>query len=142
MVAHGYVRFTADLDLIVDLEEQNLRRALACFGGLGYRPRAPVPLDDFADSRKRKEWVETKEMKVFSLFSSNHPATEIDLFAEMPFDFEQAYAGAARLELARGLTATFVDLDRLISLKNKAGRPRDIQDIEELESLRKDLGDA
>ncbi len=50
VVAHGYVRFTADLDLIVDLEEQNIRRALTCLGGLGYRPRAPVPLDDFTDS--------------------------------------------------------------------------------------------
>jgi hypothetical protein len=37
VVAYGYVRFTADLDLFVDLEEENLRRALDA-GKLGLPP--------------------------------------------------------------------------------------------------------
>ncbi len=40
VVAHGYLRFTADLDLILDLQEDNLRRAVAALAGQGYRPRA------------------------------------------------------------------------------------------------------
>ena len=42
VVAHGYVRFTADLDLVLDLQEDNLRRAVSSLSRLGYRPRAPV----------------------------------------------------------------------------------------------------
>ena len=42
VVAHGYVRFTADVDLIIDLEPGNVMRAVASLERLGYRPRAPV----------------------------------------------------------------------------------------------------
>ncbi len=39
LVLHGVVRFTADLDLIVDLEPENLSRFVHTMSGLGYRPR-------------------------------------------------------------------------------------------------------
>lgn len=142
VVAHGYVRFTADLDLIMDLETGNLQRAMTVFAGLGYTPRAPVRLEDFADSQTRRRWITEKGMKVFSLVSSQHRATEIDLFAEVPFDFDAAYGSACRFEVSPGVEATFVDLERLISLKNQAARPQDLVDIEELKARCKGAGDA
>jgi hypothetical protein len=60
VVAHGYVRFTADLDLIVDLEPANVARAVAALETLGYRPRAPVAFAEFADPQKRTQWVATR----------------------------------------------------------------------------------
>ena len=66
VVAHGYVRFTADIDLILDLEPANVRHAMAAFKRLGYRPRAPVALDDFADPANRAEWVRDKGLTVFN----------------------------------------------------------------------------
>ncbi|HBL16939.1 MAG TPA: hypothetical protein DD417_09395 [Elusimicrobia bacterium] len=122
VVAHGYVRFTADLDLILDLEESSLRRALAALAGLGYRPRAPVPIEDFADRAKRESWVREKGLKVFSLSSPQHPATEIDVFVEVPFDFGTAYAAASRQDLAPGVSALFVGLADLLRMKRAAGR--------------------
>ena len=71
-------------------------------------------------------------MTVFSLYSPQHAATEIDLFVEAPLDFPRAYACAVRLEVARDVPATFVGLDDLIALKERAGRPQDLQDIERL----------
>ena len=35
VVAHGYLRFTADVELFLDLDEDNTRRALAVLAGLG-----------------------------------------------------------------------------------------------------------
>ena len=55
VVAHGYVRFTADVDLIVDLEPANVMRAVASLESLGYRPRAPVAFGEFADPQKRAQ---------------------------------------------------------------------------------------
>jgi hypothetical protein len=137
VVAHGYVRFTADLDLILDLEEENTKRALRALAGLGYQPRAPVPLDEFADPQKRHQWVRDKGLTVFSLFSHAHPATEVDLFVEMPFDFKPAYAAAARMEVGPGLPATFVSYEHLVELKRQAGRPQDLDDIAKLQAVRK-----
>jgi hypothetical protein len=141
VVAHGLVRLTADVDLVLDPEIGAMRRALGALGGLGYRPRAPVALEEFADPENRRAWRREKGLTVFSIFSPAHPATEIDLFAETPFDFEQAYARAARFEVATGITATFVGLEDLLSMKRAAGRPQDLEDVRGLESLRGPEGD-
>jgi hypothetical protein len=136
VVAHGYVRFTADLDLILAVDPDNLKRAVEGLKELGYRPRAPVPIEQFLDAGLRKQWTAEKGMKVFSLFSASHPATEVDLFLEPPLDFSPAYARAARLEIAPGLEAAFCAIDDLISLKERAGRSVDLQDIVQLQRLR------
>ncbi len=47
VVAHGYLRFTADIDLILDMERKNLERAMVVFDSLGYCPRAPVQIEEF-----------------------------------------------------------------------------------------------
>jgi len=138
VVAHGYVRFTADVDLILDLAPDNLARALQVFEKLGYRPRAPVALTMFQDPASRASWAREKGMTVFSLNSSAHPATELDLFVETPLEFDPAFARARKSTIAPGVEATFVGYDDLIALKRKAGRPQDREDIERLESLRRE----
>jgi predicted nucleotidyltransferase len=142
VVAHGYARFTADLDLFLDLEEENLRRAVASLSQLGYRPRAPVEFVRFVDPDTRATWIRDKGLTVFSLFSPQHAATEIDLFAEAPLVFQDAYASAVRMEVAPGAVATFIGLEDLIALKTRAGRPQDVHDVERLRSVRGDVRDG
>jgi len=135
VVAHGYVRFTADIDLVLDPEAAATRRAVAALGALGYRPRAPVAFEDFANPEMRSRWARDKGLTVFSAFSPDHTATELDLFVEAPFDFERAYGNAVRFEVAPGREATFVGMSDLIEMKRRAGRPQDLQDVDALESL-------
>lgn len=136
VVAHGFVRFTADVDLVLDLDELNLHRAIAALTSLGYRPRAPVAFEQFLDPAKRALWVREKGLTVFSLYSPAHQATEVDVFVEAPFDFEEAYERAVRADVAPDLAATFAGLDDLIALKRRAGRPQDALDIEGLTAVR------
>jgi hypothetical protein len=136
VVAHGFVRFTADIDLVLDLDEQNLRHALSALTSLGYRPRAPVAFEQFLDPAQRALWVREKGLTVFSLYSPSHQATEVDVFVEAPFDFETTYGRAVRADVAPELAATFASLDDLIALKRRAGRPQDMLDIERLTTLR------
>ena len=75
-------------------------------------------------------------MKVFSLFSPSHQATEIDIFAQAPLDFAAAYSRASRFEAGPGITAPFLSREDLLSLKRAAGRPKDLLDIERLEALK------
>ena len=63
-VLHGYARLTADIDLILDLEESAAARAMHALAGLGLRPRAPVDPADFAYSRIREGWLQDKGMQV------------------------------------------------------------------------------
>ncbi len=134
VVAHGFVRFTADLDLVLDPERESLRRAIEALTALGYRARAPVPFADFENPEKRQEWTREKGLTVFSLFSAEHPATEIDLFVEPPFDFGRAYAQAVRLEVGPDVIATFVSRLDLVEMKRRAGRPQDLADLAGLDA--------
>jgi len=140
VVAHGHIRFTADLDLVLDLEIDNLRRALAVFRELGYRPRIPVPIEQYADPEMRSAWARDKNLQVFTLCSDEHPATEIDLFVEDPLGFDGAYERAVRMEVAPGVAAVIVSLDDLLTLKKAAGRSQDLLDVDRLESLRRNHG--
>jgi len=60
VVLHGHLRFTAALDLVISLDRGNLSRGLRALEGLGYRPRAPVALDEFLDPEVRRTWIETQ----------------------------------------------------------------------------------
>ena len=138
VVAHGYLRFTADLDLLLDFDEDNLRAALDALAQLGYAPRAPVDPEAFLDADTRAEWVRDKGMTVFSLFSPEHPATEVDLFVEPPLDFDDAYQRAVAFEIRPGLAATFIALEDLIRMKLEAGRDKDLLDVDMLRRLQSD----
>lgn len=140
VVAHGYVRFTADVDLVLDPDPASLPGAIEALSGLGYRPRAPVAFEDFTDPVKRAAWARDKGLAVFSAFSPEHPATELDLFLEPPFDFEEVYARARRLDVAPGVTATFIGAADLLAMKRRVGRPQDLQDVEALRSLLESTG--
>ena len=135
VVAHGLIRFTADVDIVLDPAADAQRRAIAALEGLGYRPRAPVDFEAFADAETRARWAKEKGLTVFSVFSAAHRATEIDLFVELPFEFEAAWSRTRRIETAPGVEATFVGLSDLIDMKRAAGRPRDLEDVAGLESL-------
>jgi hypothetical protein len=134
VVLHGSPRFTADLDLVIALEDENVRLALGALERLGYRPRAPVPAQQFADPETRRSWIEDKGLTVFSLWSPDHPATEIDIFVEEPFPFDDAYARAVQADLGTS-TVTVASIPDLIVLKRRAGRPKDLADISALEAL-------
>lgn len=139
VVAHGHVRFTKDIDLVIALEGENVLGALGAFREMGYRPVvAAVRLEDFALASERRRWVEEKDAKVFTLFSDEHRFTAIDVFVEEPFPFEAAHASALEQEYAPGVPVRFVGRDELIAMKRLAGRPQDLADIAALERLERD----
>lgn len=140
VVLHGHLRFTADVDLVLQMEAENLRVALGAFKALGYQPRAPVALEDFLDPAIRAQWVREKNMTVFSLWSPTHPATTVDLFLESPFPFAEAAARATVVELS-GVKIPVAAVEDLKAMKRKAARPQDLEDIRALEALEDDGDD-
>ena len=135
VVLHGYPRFTADLDLVVELTASNASAAIAALQTLGYRPRAPVRAEDFADEDIRASWREEKGLTVFSLWSPSCPGTEVDLFVEEPFDFGEAWSRRLDALLDDGTTVHVVGIDDLRALKARVGRPKDVDDIAQLDAI-------
>ena len=134
VVLHGYLRATADLDLVVQLEPDNVKRAVQALGESGWKPRAPVAAESLADPQTRRSWITEKGMRVFSLWNPNVPTLEVDLFVDEPFDFDTVYARSVKVKL--DVTETrIIALDDLIALKQQAGRHQDLADVEALRAL-------
>lgn len=136
VAAHGYMRFTADLDLMLDLENSdNVRIALEILKDEGYVPRIPVPIEMFADAEMRESWVRDKNMLAYGLDSEKHPMTHVDLFAHNVLNFEGTLAESKRVKLFGEEPVVIISFDGLIYLKELAGRAQDKLDIEKLRLL-------
>lgn len=137
VIAHGYLRLTMDVDLVIDLEQGNLLRALDALEKIGYMPRLPVTGEQFADAAIREGWIRDKNMLVFPLWKpSDANSMVIDIFVQHPFDFAEEYAAAKWMGIEGGLNIPFVGLECLLSMKREAARPKDLVDIEYLEKAR------
>lgn len=134
VVAHGYLRYTADVDIVLQLENDNVIRAMDALEAIGYRPLVPVKGLDFANESLRRSWIEEKNMIVFQMRNPDRESTRLDIFVKEPFDFPEQYA-AARWEEVAGVRVPVVQYAELLRLKRAAGRPRDLVDIEQLELI-------
>jgi len=115
--AHGFVRLTRDVDIVLALDPPNAAAGLNALLTTGYQMSIPGKPEDFADAARREEWRRTP----------------IDIFVYEPFDFAAEWAVATPLEVAPGLSAPVVTL---LEMKRAAGRPHDLIDIEELQRMR------
>lgn len=136
LVLHGVVRFTADLDLIVDLEPENLKRFIQAMKELGYRPRNPVKAESLLDPAMRLQWQREKGMEVFPFVDPVQPMTLIDVFIEEKIPFREVLKDLVSVT-AKGITIPVVSLPHLKTLKKAAGRPQDLADIEAIEEMEK-----
>lgn len=139
--AHGYLRFTQDVDLVIALDPKNVTPAFTALATLGYAPIVPVSANDFANEEVRRSWIEQKGMTVLGFFSDVHRETPIDMFVDIPFDFDIEYAQAFQGEVLPGLPVRFVSIATLIRMKELANRPRDIDDIQHLRWIMDDSHD-
>ncbi|MGJ8652842.1 MAG: DUF6036 family nucleotidyltransferase [Opitutaceae bacterium] len=135
VMAHGYLRMTRDLDLVIALDGDNPIRALTVFSELGYAPNVPVKLMDFADPIKRKEWQTEKGMMVYQLVSPRLVDCPVDIFVEEPMAFSEMYPARVDYVLSDAVSIPVVGLEHLKCMKQAAGRPRDLIDLEELNQL-------
>lgn len=130
--AHGYLRFTKDVDIVIQLIPDNIERAFTALTSLGYRPIVPVTMQQFSDRALRETWIRDKGMQVLQFWSDAHRDTSVDVFVSEPFVFDEEYERALIKPLHDKLPVRFVSLPTLIRMKKEAGRPQDRADIEQL----------
>ena len=133
--AHGYERFTKDLDLVIGLERENIIRGLRTLMALGYNMRIPVTPEQFADPALREQWRREKNMVVLQFWSDEHRRTPIDVFVHEPFDFKKELARALHLPVFGSESAPIVSYEALLELKASTGRTQDLLDVEKLRKM-------
>lgn len=136
LVLHGVIRLTADLDLIVHLEEKNLTRFVEIMEELGFKTKAPVQAMSFVDPEMRRKFAEEKNMIVFSFYHLKEAVSLVDVFVNEPVDYRALKTRAVKIQ--SGDTAIpIASIDDLIALKRISGRPQDMADIAALQEVKK-----
>ncbi|MDI6756961.1 MAG: hypothetical protein QME32_02950 [Endomicrobiia bacterium] len=132
---HGIPRLTYDVDMLVEMSDENLNKLLGFLKEMGYKPKAPVDILDFADPVKRNDWIANKNIKAFCLVSDKAPVREIDLIIGAPVDYASAKNNIVFYDLYDTKIAT-IGIDDLIKMKKAAARKQDDSDIEHLKRVR------
>jgi len=139
VVLYGFLRYTKDVDLIVHLEEKNLTRLFDALLKIGYHPKVPVTKGQFIDAKSRKKWQKEKGMIVFSFYHTNDPFKAVDMFIEEPIKFSSLYEKRTKVK-TEGMIVPLISLDHLRILKRRAGRPHDLDDLDQLDAIKKFRG--
>jgi predicted nucleotidyltransferase len=116
---HGHPRYTKDLDIWVDLEEENAAKVVQALIDFGFGS-LNLQISDFLEPD--------------TVIQLGYPPSRIDLLIGLDgAAFEECYA--KRLEgIVDGIRVCVVDRDGLIRLKEAAGRPQDVADVDKLSS--------
>jgi len=133
-VLHGYARFTADIDLVINLNKDEAVKAINALTALGLKPRAPVDPLEFTNQEVRESWVKDKNMLVFSFYDPDNPLIIIDLFIREPFPFDEMFKRTVQMGLG-DTSVPVCAINDLIEMKKIAGRPKDLEDIKYLQDL-------
>ncbi len=134
--AHGFVRLTRDVDIVLALDPANAALGLNTLLAIGYQMAIPAKPEEFADAETRENWRQTKQMIVLKLWSDEHRRTPVDIFVYEPFPFAEESKAGSMLEVSPGVSAPVVSLATLLEMKRTAGRPQDLIDITELQRMR------
>ena len=131
---HGIPRMTADLDLILDLNRENLLRFLEVMKDLGYRPRLPVDASELLDEHKRNDWITNRNLLAFTFFNQQKQFEEVDVLLEASKD--SALIERCESIQVGDLSIHLISVDDLIELKRSAARQQDIADVNSLIKLK------
>jgi hypothetical protein len=131
---HGHLRSTADIDIVLTLDDENLSKFVSHFKSRGWKPVLPLPFDALLDPTQRADWITNRNLKVFAVHHADKSYLTLDVLLVAPMPVEQIVANARSLA-AFGSNVSVASIPDLITMKRAVGRPVDISDIEGLEEL-------
>ncbi|MDD5224876.1 MAG: hypothetical protein PHE84_12900 [bacterium] len=131
---HGIPRMTYDVDLAVKLTKENILKVVRQLTEWGYKPKAPVKPEEFADPKARARWMKEKNMKAFNFYHHEQPLAEIDLVFDLPVSYSRLKANAVFIRISEELIPV-IRIRDLIVVKTKSGRKQDLSDVENLKRI-------
>jgi hypothetical protein len=133
---YGIPRMTADIDLLIDFDEENITNFESAIKLLVYQQRLPVPLRNFTTARSREAAVKESNLIAYSYYSDASGFMDLDVLLDVPVDFEQLWKNRT-IKKAMDVEMHLVGIEDLIVLKKYANRIQDQNDVLLLSKLKK-----
>ena len=131
---YGFYRATEDVDIILYLEDSNLKKFVKAVKKLNLVPRVPVRVEDFANKELRQVWIKEKNMKAFTLYDPDYQKKYLDVVIDHSVSFREAYKERQIFKDGK-LSIPVISISDLIKMKKAASRERDKIDIKGLRQI-------
>jgi hypothetical protein len=131
-VAHGVVRVTMDLDLVVEVTDENLERLWDTLSGLGLVTQQPISRSQGTSAAALSRLATEKNLRALSWIHPDQPFVVVDLLVGQPLTWSEDLS--QRMPLF-GVETPVLRRAELIRQKRAAGREKDLVDVRELEKL-------
>ncbi len=131
----GSLRSTADMDILVEMSNHNLKKVVSILKKKGYRIKQPVDPMGIADEKTRYDWIHNKHMKAFNFYKEDE-LKEVDIIVKSPVSFKKARNTILRVRVS-DMVLPVISIDNLIAMKRGTGRVIDKLDIEQLKKIKK-----
>lgn len=120
VIYHGYPRTTGDLDIFVEVSKSNYKRICKAFSLF------KMPVFDMTEENFLQN-------PLINVFSFGRPPVSVEVLKEISgLTFKQVYSRSVDTVI-EGLPIKIIHLQDLILNKKASGRPKDINDISNLE---------
>jgi hypothetical protein len=119
VILHGYSRTTGDMDIWVDRTPENYNKIKLAFLNFG------MPVFDMTEENflNHPDW---------EVFKFGKPPASIDVMIKVKgLEFDECYNNAVFFE-EDGLQIRTIQINNLIEAKKASGRPKDLNDLENL----------
>jgi len=128
-IIYGVPRVTFDLDLVIEFSKTNVKKFCKILQEFKLIPTVPINPFDFANPKKRNEWIKKKNAKVIN-FKDAEENYALDVL--LIYDYKKLKKIEIEIEEVKFKVVT---KETLIKLKKDAGRDVDIRDIMNLREL-------
>lgn len=121
--AFGYVRMTEDVDLFIEPTRINAKRTIEALRSIGYLAIDEISLDTLLEKKIL--------LRQYILKTDIHPFVK-------GVSFKKAWKNR-KVSTIKGFQVFVPSLDDLMTMKKKAGREKDLIDLEVLKEIKKQL---
>ena len=125
---HGAVRGTLDVDLVLEWSRKNFAATESALNRMGLQSRLPLRAEEVFDFRE--EYIRNRNLIAWSFINPADPTEIVDII--LTENLERVRVDTIPVE---GVRLPVVAVADLIRMKEKSGRPQDIEDVKALRGL-------
>ncbi len=133
---YGIPRMTADIDILLDFEDENVNKFETAMKLLSYFSAVPVSLKIMIDKNEREKIIREKNMIAYSFFNSRSGVMALDVLVDVPIAFDELW-NKREVRKMGVIEVNLVSIEHLIALKKYSNRKQDNDDILLLSKLLK-----
>ena len=125
---NGIPRMTYVIDLLLEMEDENIRKYIKLVKKWSFSPKQPVNIEDFSDLEKRNNWINEKSMRAFKVDNEDWAISEIDVLIDTSVNYEEAEKNKI-IRSFGDVQIPLISVKDLIKMKKNTNRKQDEADI-------------